>query len=255
MAVGGPGKVVSEPEGLDCGSAAGIAATRCIGRFPQGTVVRLTASPEADGAFEGWGGSVCVGTTATTCDFVVSGSDLEASATFKHVTPEPGAQTLTVVPQPGAHVVSVPAGIDCPELCSAAFASGTRVTLSGAAGWGGACVGEAVDCVMVVDETNAVTARGRNPASFGFGVNVSVSGPGRVSGGYSIGSKQIRCGRAKGRLLDCEHVFVIRSTVRLRAVPRRNAHFARWRGFCSGKKPRCTLSVTAPKTVLAAFKR
>jgi hypothetical protein len=253
MTVGGPGKVVSEPEGLDCGTA----AASCTGRFRQGTTLRLTALPGADGAFAGWGGS-CVGTAATTCDFVV-GSHVEVSAAFGHAAPDPGAQTLTVVAQSGAHVVSVPAGIDCPQLCSASFASGTRVTLtlSAPARWvGGACVGDTLDCMIVVDETNAVTASvlAASPPP-GFGVNVSVSGPGRVSGGYSIRSNQIRCGRAKGRLLDCEHFFDVFRTVTLRAVPRRDAHFARWRGFCSGKERRCTLRVTAPKTVLAAFRR
>jgi hypothetical protein len=248
MVVGGPGKVVSESDELDCGTA----ATRCTGKFRQGTTVRLTALPGNDGAFDGWGGTVCAGTAAATCDFVV-GSDVEVSATFRNTAPDPGAQTLTVIPERGAQVVSVPAGIDCPELCSASFASGTRVTLSGAAEWAGACVGAAVDCVIVVDETNAVTARPARLAT--FGVNVSVSGPGVVSGGYSVRSTQIRCGKARGTLLDCEQLFGFNSTVKLKADPRGRAHFARWRGFCRGKKRRCTLTVTAAKTVLAYFRR
>lgn len=250
VAVGGPGKVVSEPEGLDCGTA----ATSCTARFRQGTTLRLTASPDADGVFEGWDGTVCAGTTATTCDFVVAG-DVRASATFRHAAPEPGDQLLTVVPEPGANVVSVPAGIDCPEVCSASFASGTRVTLSGAGGWEGGCVGAAVDCVIVVDETLGVTARAAAAPSRVFGVNVSVSGPGVVSGGKSIRSKQIRCGTATGSLSDCAQLFAFDIRVKLKAVPRRGADFAGWRGFCSGKKRRCGLRMTAAKTVFAYFRR
>jgi Divergent InlB B-repeat domain len=250
VAVGGRGKVVSEPAGLDCGTV----ATSCTGTFRQGTTLRLTATPDADGTFGGWGGSVCAGTTATTCEFVVAGN-VGASATFGLAAPKPGEQLLTVVPEPGAHVVSVPAGIDCPGVCSASYASGTRVTLSGAGGWAGGCVGEAVDCVIVVDETLGVTARAAVAPSSVFGVNVSVSGPGVVSGGKSIRSKQIRCGKVTGSLLDCEQLFAFNSRVKLKAVPRRGANFARWRGFCSGKKRRCGLRITAPKTVIAYFRR
>jgi Divergent InlB B-repeat domain len=182
--------------------------------------------------------------------------DVEVSATFRNAVPDPGSPTLNVIPEAGARVVSVPAGIDCPELCSAQFASGTRVTLKGgAAEWSGECVGSGADCVLVVNETMGVIARGSSPGRRTFGVNVSVSGPGVVSGGVRIASKQIRCGIATGSLFDCGELFDAGTTVRLKAVPRRGAHFARWRGFCDGKKRRCRLRVTAAKTVLAYFRR
>ena len=252
MAVGGPGRVVSDPEGLDCGTA----VEECAGSFPDGTRLRLTATADAGGVFDAWGGAVCSGTPAAVCELVVDG-DVEVSATFRNAAPDPGSHTLNVIPQEGAHVVSVPAGIDCPELCTAQFASGTRVTLQGVpAEWSGECVGVGVDCILVVDETIGVTARGSaNPGPPTFGVNVSVSGPGVVSGGERIVSRQIRCGIATGSLFDCGELFDAGTTVRLKAVPRRGARFARWRGFCSGKKQRCRLRVTAPKTVLAYFRR
>ena len=251
MAVGGPGQVVSEPAGLDCGTT----AKSCNATFPAGTTLRLTARPDADGAFEAWGGTTCAAALATPCEFVVGSND-EVSAAFGRVASDPGPHTLNVIPVGGAHVVSDPAGIDCPAVCSASFASETRVTLrAGPVGWSGACAGLAADCIVVVDETMGVTAEARPAAAGGFGLNVSVSGPGLVSGGYTIRSSQIRCGRATGSLLDCEELFPAHRTVKLRAVPRRGAHFARWRGFCRGKRQRCSLRVTAPKTVLAYFRR
>jgi hypothetical protein len=211
---------------------------------------------DAGGVFDSWGGDVCSGTSAAVCELVVDG-DIELSATFRNAVDDPGSQTLNVIPEEGARVFSVPAGIDCPEVCSAQFASGTRVTLRGGpAEWSGECVGAGVDCVLVVNETMGVTARGSStPGSRSFGLNVSVSGPGVVSGGVRIVSKQIRCGTARGTLLDCGELFNAGTTVRLKAIPRRGARFARWRGFCSGRDRRCRLRVTAPKTVLAYFRR
>jgi hypothetical protein len=42
------------------------------------------------------------------------------------------------------------------------------------------------------------------------------------------------------------------STIVLKATPARN--FLGWRGFCAGKRTRCRLAVTAPKTVQAVFR-
>jgi len=61
-------------------------------------------------------------------------------------------------------VTSAPAGIVCPETCSASFASGTQVTLTQSAadgsvfaGWSGACSGIGA-CVVTVTAATAVTA-------------------------------------------------------------------------------------------------
>jgi List-Bact-rpt repeat protein len=256
VTAGGPGRVVSEPKRLDCGTA----AARCTGRFPQGTTVRLTGLADADGAFEGWGGPVfggCAGSVAPACDVVV-GSDVDAFAAFRHSAPNPGPQTLHVTPRGEAHVVSSPTGINCPKRCSASFAA-IPMTLSSAesASWSGACAGVGPECGLVVDKTTRVTAHvAPDPAEPAFRLNVSVSGPGLVSGGLTIRRTKIRCGLTTGSLLDCEALFFSHWKMTLTAVPRRNSHFGRWRGYCRGKKRRCTLRVTYPTTttVLAYFR-
>jgi hypothetical protein len=50
----GVGSVTSDPPGIDCGSS-------CLATFPEGTVVRLVATPVEGSRFEGWTGA-CSGT-------------------------------------------------------------------------------------------------------------------------------------------------------------------------------------------------
>jgi hypothetical protein len=65
----------------------------------------------------------------------------------------------------GGQVLSEPAGIACPDVCSAAFATATSVVLTASpepgtafVGWGGACTGTE-PCTLTLDVDRAVTAR------------------------------------------------------------------------------------------------
>jgi len=60
----GTGTVTSSPAGINCGSA-------CTATFAPGTSVTLTAALGAAGAFAGWSGGACSG-TSTTCTLVVT---------------------------------------------------------------------------------------------------------------------------------------------------------------------------------------
>jgi hypothetical protein len=68
----GHGRVVSNPAGIDCG-------TQCSHAYPEGTVITLTAEPNADSSFTGWGGA-CAG-SQTTCTLTMTG-DESATAIF-----------------------------------------------------------------------------------------------------------------------------------------------------------------------------
>jgi uncharacterized repeat protein (TIGR02543 family) len=85
--------------------------------------------------------------------------------------PAPGPTfTLTVTKggsAPGRGTVSSnPAGISCGDTCSAAYASGSTVTLTATvnnrngifAGWGGACSGTGGTCTVTMDASKTVTA-------------------------------------------------------------------------------------------------
>jgi hypothetical protein len=255
VVVSGPGTVVSDPRGLSCGSTIGV----CAAGFREGATVRLSAVPDADGLFHGWGGTACQGQLSTTCEFVVA-RDLDLATTmFRRLVPDPGTAALTVAIT-GGHVTSSPPGIDCPPTCAAAFASGTPVTLTPAQdmAWTAGCNGPGVTCTLIVDhwtDVRAAAAVPPPPQLLTLGLNVTVSGPGAVSGGDSYARDEIRCGAPAGTVRDCQHVYAPGTTVQLRAVPRKGARFERWSSSCTGTKPRCTLRLTAPRIVGAVFRR
>jgi hypothetical protein len=146
----GLGTVISSPAGVDCGAT-------CSFSFPVGTMVTLTATPDAGSTFTGWGGD-CTGTgpCVATMD-----QDRAVTATF-----DVGPPTLTVTKAGSGSgtVTSSPTGIDCGATCSASFPSGTAVTLTATpdagstfTGWGGDCTGTG-PCVVTMDQDRAVTA-------------------------------------------------------------------------------------------------
>ncbi len=69
----GGGTVLASPGPLDCGST-------CTAEYVAGTTVTLTAQPNSDASFDGWGGA-CTG--AFTCTVVMT-ANLQVTAQFTH---------------------------------------------------------------------------------------------------------------------------------------------------------------------------
>jgi uncharacterized repeat protein (TIGR02543 family) len=74
----GSGTVASSPAGIDCGAT-------CSASFPNGTMVTLTATPDAGSTFTGWTGD-CTGTGACV---VTMDQDRAVTATFDQVARPP----------------------------------------------------------------------------------------------------------------------------------------------------------------------
>ncbi|HEY1799900.1 MAG TPA: alkaline phosphatase family protein [Terriglobales bacterium] len=149
--------MTSAPAGVNCPQT-------CAANFDSGTQITLTATPASGFSFSGWGGN-CAGST-TTCMMTASANG-SVTATFSSVqSPPPQQVQLTVIPAgAGSGVVSsVPAGINCPQTCTASFTSGTQITLTAAAGntfafngWSGFCSGTG-PCTATLNANSSVTA-------------------------------------------------------------------------------------------------
>jgi len=146
------GTVTSSPPGIDCG-------TDCSQPYDFGTSVTLTAHPDPDSVFGGWGGA-CSGMTIT-CPLTMNSNKL-VTATF---TAKP---VLTVTVSGDGTVGSNPPGISCPGNCTATYNPDAMVTLTAtpmdptanSVTWGGDCSasGTAATCSLTMDSDKSVTA-------------------------------------------------------------------------------------------------
>ena len=142
------GVVTSSPDGIRCGRV-------CSSTFPLGTTVTLTAEPGKGLTFGGWHGG-CRPASNATCKLVMNDASTIAPV-FRPV--------VTVVKEGDGTIASAPFGIACGGRCSSSFVSGTKVTLqadpttgSFFAGWGGACTGRSLTCVLRVGSPMGVVA-------------------------------------------------------------------------------------------------
>jgi hypothetical protein len=174
----GTGTVTSSPAGINCGDG-------CSTSYNQGTIVTLTATPDAGSTFGGWSGD------ADCSDGVVTmNANMTCTATFN---PEVAGKTLTVskTGTGTGTVTSSPAGINCGDTCSGGFKPGTKVTLTAKAdsnsiftGWSGGNYSGTGKCVVVMSADTAVTA------AFSAKVPViSVSLSSLDFGGVKVGKK------------------------------------------------------------------
>lgn len=145
----GGGSVTVVNTGAVCGGT-------CSASFLSGTLVRLTASPDAYSSFTGWSGA-CSG--AASC--VVSMDNVKkVTANFKRVR-----YTLTTTVQGTGGGRLTTTGVDCTSSCQTLVESPARRTLTATAStgwrfvkWLGACTGSAA-CSVTMSGDRAVTAQ------------------------------------------------------------------------------------------------
>jgi phospholipase C len=151
----GTGAVTSSPAGITCPGT-------CSAEFAPNSQVTLTATPNSNYSFVGWGGN-CSGTSA--CTVTLSASE-SITATFNAPVTDI-ALTVSLAGAGAGTVTSTPAGINCSATstaCSLSFAPGTTVTLTETpvttntfAGWSGACTGSTA-CSVTLNAASTVTA-------------------------------------------------------------------------------------------------
>jgi phospholipase C len=165
----------------------------------------------------------------------------------------PGATTYQLsvtAPASGAgSITSSPAGISCPNTCTATFAKGTQVTLTETpgskyvfGGWGGACSG-ASTCTVTMTASESVTASFNSATSPNPGLTVALAGTGQ--GTVTSSPPGISCPTT------CAANFPPNTQITLTETPGGTSTFTSWTG-CTGTTT-CSFALTAAETVTATF--
>jgi len=223
-----------DPNGIACGAT-------CSKGYVQGTVVTLTAEPDAGSIFGGWSGA-CAG--ANPVCLVTMGGDRAAAASFL-----PVFHTLTVGRSgDGVGAVTGAGGaIDCGTTCSADLRRATAATLTATAGagsiflgWSGACAGTLATCTVSIDGNRSVTAlfKGR------YELTIARTGAGAGSVASDVGL--IACGST------CADTYTSGDIVTLSATPDPNSTFTGWTGDCVGSGA-CTVTMDRARAAGAVF--
>jgi parallel beta-helix repeat protein len=237
----GTGVVTSDVDGIDCGDS-------CSAVFNHGTAVVLTAAPDADMVFEGWGGD-CGG--RGTCTLTMD-DDHDVSATF-----EPALDLSVAIAGVGSGAVTTPPDddIDCPGTCSAGFATNSAVTLHAVADAGSILTGwtsgdpgfdcpDASDCVVTMDQVRSVTA------IFGLMWTLNVQRADAGGGAITADVGAIDCGAT------CTDSYADGTVVTLHAADGPNSTFLGWTGDTDGNCPgtaNCTVTMDQARTITAIF--
>ena len=229
----GTGAITSSPANIACG-------IDCSYAFDAGTVVSLTATPDATSTFAGWSGA-CTGTGS--CVVTVNAAT-SVTATF---VLNRYALTTTVSGAFG-WIFSEPTGIDCGADCAETYDAGTTVTLLASGtpsttftGWSGACTGTG-GCSVTMDAAKSVTATytlneyALTAVRAGTGTGVVTSSPAGID-----------CG------VDCSELFSAGSGVTLTATPDANSTFAGWSGGCLSGTDECVITIVSSTTAIATF--
>ncbi len=243
----------SDPAGLRCGTA-------CEGEFNLERTVILVAEPAPHSRFAGWTG--CPNLLPGGRCAVTMNADVAVDAEF-----EPVPQRALTVALDGAgqgSVASSPAGIVCGGTCLADFDEGAQVTLIATPASGSALVGWSGCDALPTPGTCTVTmsaARGVvavfeplppavpaiPPAPPRRTLSVSAAGIGTAAGTVTSEPGGISCGNS------CAAVYGDGTTVTLVANPDPSSTFAGWGGCDASAGNRCTVTLGADKTVVAAF--
>jgi hypothetical protein len=225
--------------GIDCGNT-------CSATVDQDAKVTLTATPAANARFAGWSGGGCSGTGSCTVT-------LDAAAHVKATFNAGGTVTVHYLGDGSGTVTSVPAGIDCPRVCSAVFDLGSKVVLRSIPDAGSGLSFNGVDggCeegLATTTCTFTVTRNMSDDAAWYVARTLSVVRTGAGSGRVTSSNTNIDCGTT------CSAVTATGGIATLRAQADPGSTFAGWSGGgCSGTHTECDASIDGDTQVTARF--
>ena len=229
----GTGVVTSDVGAINCGGV-------CSDEYDHGSVVTLTATPDANMTFDEWGGA-CSG--PGTCQVTMDAAE-DVTTTF---TPVQHTLTVTNAGSGTGTITSDTGGIDCQGTCMANFDHGATIVLTATpgggslfAGWSGACSGSST-CNVTMDAARAVTA---TFTIIDYALTVTNAGIG--TGTIMSDTGGINCPGT------CMANYLQGATVVLTAAPSGTATFAGWSGACTGMGT-CSVSMDGAKSVTGTF--
>ena len=225
----GSGTVTSSPAGIDCG-------VDCDELYDEGTVVTLTATPDAASTFTGWSGDADCDDGSVTMTTAVS-----CTATFDTIQHQ---LAVSLAGTGSGTVTSSPPGIDCGADCDELYDEGTVVTLTATPDAGSTFIGWSgdVDCA---DGSVTMSAAVSCTATFDtiqHQLTVSLAGTG--SGTVTSSPPGIDCGA------DCDELYDEGTVVALTPTPDPGSLFAGWSGDadCSDGSVTMTTAVSCTAT-------
>lgn len=241
----GGGTVASQVTGMGTTSCvASAAGAHCPTMYPYGTIVTLTAMPDAGSVFLGWSGACAgVGTCMVTMD-----ASKSVTANFSVMT------TLLQVNTSGAATGTVtsttPSGaINCGSTCAATLAVGTAVTLHATpaanyafTGWSGLCSGTG-DCNLTIASGSNVVTATFTLVTLPLVVSVSPAGGGTVTDNLA----SISCPGT------CSANYAFGATVTLTPTASAYYLFSGWSGCTSVTGTTCNVTMDAAHSVSASF--
>ncbi|HVW48410.1 MAG TPA: PKD domain-containing protein [Solirubrobacterales bacterium] len=231
----GSGTITSSPAGINCGPT-------CEASYLEGTLVKLTASPDAGSKAATWTG--CDTVTGGVCE-VTMGAAKEVKATFALEE-----FTLKVTKEGTGTVTSSPAGINCGATCEAKFTDGTLVKLTGTPGagfkgvtWTGCDTVTGGVCEVTVAAAAEVKATFVPAGQF----VLKVADEGNGSGTVTSSPSGINCGPT------CEASYLEGTLVKLTAAPGPGSKAATFTGCDTVTAGVCEVTMNAAKEVKVTF--
>ena len=221
--------------GINCG-------VDCTENYPQGTMVTLTAQPNAGSAFAGW--TDCDLAVNNTCSVVLNGDRM--------VTAEFYSEHGLVVSVEGTgdgRVTSIPPGIDCGVDCTENYPQGTMVTLTAQPNAGSAFAGW-TDCDLVNGNACTVMMATNKSVNAALTLNqYTLTATKTGSGSGNLIASGLSC------IGDtCTGTYDYNTTVNIEAVATTGSFFDGWTGCDSATYNVCTVLINADRNITASFR-
>ncbi|MDM8558970.1 hypothetical protein [Candidatus Parabeggiatoa sp. HSG14] len=248
----GNGKVTSTPDGIDCG-------TDCSKDYSNGTAVTVTAIPEEDSRFTGWGGQ-CSGIGSTDSFTVTMNTKMNCSAIF---TPIPNYTfTINKIGSGSGTVTDASNNIQCGSICKTTFYEGDSINLittpddnSRFVKWAGS---DCADSLTITKNMKCMAVFNKLPSSVSkpdllpppdlplkYTLKIITMGSGKgIVQSKPIG---IHCGK------NCKEDYASNTHVTLTAKPETGSRFSSWHGDCERTVPSTTVTMTENLQCKALF--